>query len=250
VKKARNKLFGSRSLAASLLCAVLPLLFGCPPTNIYSCNSPDHHCYGIITRDDPSVTFTEVVLDTPQMVGGDGFVTNELWLVQKFNPGCHINTSDACWVEVGVTSGAGSTVPTPSTETHYFWADNRPGGGFFGHDLGLVPQADFDHQLRISIGAIDASTFLVILQRVSDGTFAGSGHSTSNTMTPDRVDFGLELYGTQGAATPDVHFTNIQDQSGYLHSDIAPFVDSPVRASWQILPSQSPNGGRFHTVCC
>jgi hypothetical protein len=254
---------GVRPLGLGMLAALgLFALIGqsCGPTLTYSCQSP--HCYGIVYLTLSNPVLFRLTLDTPVLNGGDGHTSDELWLGQYPNPACKgDDTSDApnCWVEVGLCAGDcfiySMEGPSPNPAVaHYFWADAPPSGTFIAYDLGVVAPEQLGQPLVLTIAKLPLPT-----QPDSFVAYVGpyGGVSNNNTMSTNYVQFGLELSGTMSASALDAHFTNLYliDSSGgaYLGGyDINwwnnVIVDmSPVDANWEIFPTQSPTGGKFHT---
>jgi hypothetical protein len=134
------------------------------------------------------------------------------------------------------------------TETHFFWADDRPGLGFLFRDFGLVPQTAFNQPMRLSVYRnMDFPDFFLAEIVVQPQFIFFCGVSFGNSMAPNAAEIGFELEGTTGAAADHAHFTEIE--FGYLfdHSSYVIFppandavrVDPPVDAGWQVAPSQS-----------
>lgn len=171
----------------------------CLPT--YSCG--DSHCYGQIRSQDtaPPISRFTVTLDTPQLVapkgpGGQGHISDEMWLSQRTNPLCNClnpptcteSGQFGCWVEVGI--GAQENFPDPNV-AHYFWADNRPGLGYLFHDIGPVPTAQFGQAVTLEITRLDGLPPNSLFAYLDTGTTAYGGVSSNNTMTPVSTLFGL-----------------------------------------------------------
>jgi hypothetical protein len=238
-----------------LLLLLLPLCQSCGPT--YSCPA-NSHCYGQISLSD-SVTLIRLQLDTPQLIGGDGHISDEVWLVQGNNPACSgTDENGLCWVEVGVCAGNSGCSGGDPTTTHFFWAEAPPNGNFNFHDLGVVPSQQFGQRMIVGIAKLPGPDQPnSIFAFVEPGLLYG-GVSTGNTMTPTTFQFGLELFGTMGASATDAHFTNIYVMDGnggaYLGGSTTSFWNgvvtdnSPVVADWEITPDQSMTGGKFHTA--
>jgi hypothetical protein len=232
----------------------------CTPSLIYSCTGP--HCYGRVEIHNPNViSLFRLTLDTPQLVGGDDHITDELWLLQDQNPACSANpyAPQVCWVEVGLCAGQcfdyAAEGPQDPTLTKYFWAEAHPNGNYIAYDLAIVPQEQFGQPMSVQIVKLpDSDQPNSFFASLEPGLLYG-GVSTNNTMTPTIVQFGLELSGTIGALATDAHFTNLYlvDSSGgaYLWDEGKDFwngitrYDPPIVASWEIFPNQSSSGGRI-----
>jgi hypothetical protein len=223
----------------------------------YTCT--DTHCYALaewsaqalqtccLAGDEVDISYTD-------LFGGDGFVDNEMWLVQHNNPQCVDllnNINDLCWVEVGMISE-----PDFFSGTHYFWADMRPGDVFWFHDLGPVPNADKTAQTPT--GFFISQPFLNEFQ-VAIISLQGTlifENSTNNTMVPDRVEMGQELYGTSGAHSAGAaDYTFLTYYSGQFGLPIGvtsstQLSGSPPFFSWIHQPAGENGGGEFQTQCC
>ncbi len=68
----------------------------------------------------------------------------------------------------------------------------------------------FYPQLNRSLhGSVSNAKFEIMAEPCAATTCrALSGFSTGNSMTPTRIDFGLELYGTAGGVAPQTIFTS------------------------------------------
>lgn len=258
---------------AKLFCLLLFVFVAPSCGTTYSCNSP--HCYGQINLSQPgNISYFTVVLDTPQLLGGDGHISDELWLIQQSSAcqGADQGSAGLCWVEVGL--GAGNNFPDP-TVTHYFWAEAPPNGNYVLHDFGVVPNTQFGQLVTLIIENLQdqaqpntySATIYYGLPLVL-GTLYSQGISANNSMVASNFQFGLELAGTQNAFASDAHFILAWVESAdgsyseFLGGGSASFWNSPpptgplsddyppIDATWQVTPDQSPNGGRFHTNCC
>jgi len=188
----------------------------------------------------------------------------EMWFVQAVtNPDCgSLGTGNVCWVEVGLSAGAdsgGCVIPT--NETHYFWADNRPNGGFFCHDMGPVSPAEFGHNTIFGVSRdTDQPNSFRAFALAQDGRLL-QGVSTANTMVPDTVQIGMEVTGNSGtqAGTDGTTFTlnwfsnnpnnpsdgQIEKTDGFTFGGFP-----PVRSGWTRPPSKWGSAGEFFVMCC
>jgi hypothetical protein len=183
------------------------------------------------------------------------FVDDELWV--QSTSGCSPN----CWVEAGMSSvanGRGNPV--------YFWADQRPGGGYHEHIFTEVPSGDYGHTATLDIRKTSSSTFTAAIYTYTSSYY---GYSTANQMSPGYVDAGSELSGSGSAyplasQAPRADFTHnefvdgsgnyhYQDYhhynpgSGPLYAGGAP----PPYLTVVSIPNGSTNsGGDFYTQCC
>jgi hypothetical protein len=251
--------------------AVLTLLGGCVT---YSCgNGTGSHCYGIVTleaaqNNAPGFRGVATSVIAVALNSGNGELNNEMWVVQPSNSACgSLGTGNQCWIEVGLSAGANAGgCSIPSGETHVFWADNRPNGGFFCHDQGALLPEELNQPvfLAIAIRPTEANTYDVEALTCTSVTGSGSctkrviaGTSTNNAMAATLVEIGMELAGSKNASASTTHFTetifanpNVIFGWTFLNVDGAVSVDAPVKAGWTTTPSTSSSGGSFSTGCC
>lgn len=256
------------SFALSLLiCASCMGLWALGSTVVaatYSCGNPSiDHCYGVTGWQEKPEYFgaytdiTRAAMNCPS--GCNGFVNDEIWLIDDKSSGCTSNPYGMCWVEAGYlfTDGSGTA--------QYFWADSRPmnSSTFNLHILGSAdPEGSTNHYMMIKDGRGGAGIFQLWIYNDGLSTLY-QGTSTSNSMTGDRILIGQELAGTSGASAGVANFTrNIwavqalgpeyvfwynrqTSQSGVTSAN-------PPTASWTVDPSQPPppEGGQFTTHCC
>jgi hypothetical protein len=230
----------------------------------YSCGDPSSgHCYGVTSWQEQPEYFgaythiTRAAVNCPS--GCNGFVDDEIWLVDSGSSACTSNPFGQCWVEAGYffTDGSGSA--------QYFWADSRPmnTNTFNLHILGPTDAAGTTSVYWIiKDGTNGPGIFQVWVNPIFELARNYHATSTSNTMTGNRVIIGQELAGSSGASAGNANFsTNIwavqalgpdnefwftpQTGAGNIRSDNPPF------ASWTIDPSTPPPvGGQFTTHCC
>jgi hypothetical protein len=228
-----------------------------PNTLTYTCLV--QHCYGVNTWLG-SVTGSFTVIDVVNLASGDVSVDNETWLIDNnsnrseqciFAPG---DDNNACWVEAGYVRFSGDS-------ERWFWADLRPmGGGCFNHcyyiehDEGILNSGDYNNVVDITIMANGTAK----QWSVSVGGHVTGFNATSvdNTMSPNRIDIGQELAGTQGANAPHA---NYQDNTWIKNGEHYQTVDgifnyggtsyNPPWAGWNQnqRPSNSPYGGVWYT---
>jgi hypothetical protein len=254
---------------AKVLCLLLFVFVGPSCGQTYNCSPA--HCYGEITLNQQgNISLFSVVLDTPQLLGGDGHISDELWLSQQSSscPGADAAAVGLCWVEVGVA--AGTSFPD-ATVTHYFWAEAPPNGNYVLYDFGVVPSTQFGQLITLMIENLQnqgqPNTFTATIfygLPIIIGTLFSEGTSANNTMVATNFSFGLEVYGTKNASATDAHFitpwvvSGDGSNSAFLGGGTADFwnnqamVDNypPVDADWEVLPTQSQSGEKFHTKCC
>jgi hypothetical protein len=233
----------------------------------YSCGSADGgHCYGTTTFPIAQIGVSgfwgfATQLTSVPLHSGNGELNNEIWVVQSKNTACGLG--NRCWIEIGVTAGA---YGLPSNETHIFWADNRPHGGFNFHDQGALKPQELNHQVFVMIRprSSELNAFDVDAQTCADVSSNGStcqrwiiAKSTKNSMVASEAFMGMELSGSGGASAGNANFTEtvFLDPSApfggrYTASAGISTLNVPVNAGWTATPSSSNFGGTFFTGCC
>jgi len=172
----------------------------------YSCgDSQNNHCYAFYQWYG-SINGGKTDITVPFLggrPGTDGFMNWETWILQNYNSGCG-NINYACWVEAGISDAC-------CTLGEYFWADERPGGGYHNHYTYQVGPDDYIE--RFQIYRQDSTDWYVSGSVVSCGypytcSHSWSGLSTSNTYSPDEIQIGIELAGTYGQPGYGADWTN------------------------------------------
>jgi hypothetical protein len=244
-----------RALAMLCLAAALPLLTSC--NNTYNCSSP--HCYGRVDWENlkPAAVSLEATVKLMPMNGGDGFVDDEIWMVDSGNANC--GNYGMCWLELGALAGPAWF---SDDATHLFWAENRPaaGGnsaGFFFHPLatpsGNELNSHVDYVITRDARPVSGDGW-IIAATTSANQYVATTNNALNS--PTRVQIGQELYGTSGASAPIVDFdatavgtsTTVWDNVE-VSTDGGIESDSPPIGYWQLSPSAGA-GGIFITRCC
>jgi len=200
------------------------------PASTYSCGGPVFgHCYGITEWTRPS-SGSSVTISTVALNGGDGFVTNEMWLFGDPPPnlicpnGQDPHGNGTCWVEAGAIAGYVGALGYYSDPV-YFWADERPSApgtmdNFNAHVLGYVPTQDLNHgatfrilQAHDGTGHYGIQVFNKDCLLVPDYTDV----STQDQLVPTGIDIGAEVYGSSGASAPPAEYTDnqFQDNNGW-----------------------------------
>lgn len=231
----------------------------------YSCgtdNTP--HCYGEQEWDGPmygaKTDITIQVLTCNYPCNSNGEIDDEMWVGAYNNDGC-----EKCWVEAGITNDN-----TTGGSTQYFWADARPNGGRFHlHYVNGVFVGDIGHKVIFRVAKTNSSTFEVdkANELPSSGgcsaqcSASWTNFSTSNSISPNFIQIGLELAGSSGASAPRVDFTN----NYYLDSNLNPHPQTaagqvfhippasdgnPIKTNWVNNHPGGPTGGDFYTSCC
>jgi hypothetical protein len=101
--------------------------------------------------------------------GSTGFVTNDMWIVES--------KSEPHWVEAGITDGEST-----GGSRKLFWADDRPGSGFYQH-LGGSASLETAYGDKIYYKGSENWSAEI-------GGFGGT--STSNSMSPNLIRTGTE----------------------------------------------------------
>lgn len=124
------------------------------------------------------------------MIRPRGFINNDMWVANT--SGCG---SSFCWIEDGIFVGtvcnyalsgnaacqAGHLVE--ETQPTYFWADNRPGGGFHLHLCGTAALSQPDY---VSIGYVANGTWSI------DNNGCFNGQSTNTFTSSNYLESGTE----------------------------------------------------------
>lgn len=251
----------TRARAVGLLLAWLAL--GGTAWAQYRCGSlSGGHCYGV-TKWMEEPEYFGAYSDIPQMsmscAGCDGFVTNEIWMVDDFTPECASNPFHHCWVEAGYLANTGQNAP------FLFWADVAPGGQFRLAFPAFAGQFTLNHFMLVKDGRTSPAPFLIFIYNTSLSTLfsAVSATSTGNPMKADRIVMGQELSGTTGAVAPTTQFTRNVRAVVPLGPEYvfwyAPQTtrgeerqDAPPWERWSAPPGVpgGPEGGVFATRCC
>jgi hypothetical protein len=236
----------ARRLALAIV--LVTALSGCGGQG-YSCGNPaENHCYGIVTWPGVS-TGLSTAITAVSLTSGDGLVNDEAWLVDDE----HSTSGAEYWVEAGEgTDDTGST--------NYFWAEDTPGSGYMSYELGPVEESDTRNgafiAYSISQDAAVSNQWDITVSRAATGQMLYSVQSTQNSMTPNKVDEGLELAGQQNAQAPFAFFSRNMEINGAKETprsdDGTVREDLPPTANWfgNATPSNSNNGGLFFTYCC
>lgn len=227
---------------------------------LYSCVSP--HCYGTVEWSGGiEGSSTNMVMGSLGCGWCDGFVNNEMWLIDSYEPTCTDpdgGSSHQCWIETLYTTYGwvdhhkSSPCASPPVNC-YVWADNRPGGGYHEHPLGVVNSKDYGGGLYLEISETryGSSSWKVDLSTPSGINYNEA--STGNQMYPDDIEIGQELYGTYWASSgqSDYYYNrwkstgngswNYQCPSGSVTSNNPPY------GFWNYAPRCNPSnfGGDF-----
>ncbi|MEO7002411.1 MAG: hypothetical protein ABI068_11360 [Ktedonobacterales bacterium] len=207
-------------------------------------------------------SITIVPLNCNNSGGGCGIITNEMWLLNKNEPGCAFENQ--CWVEVGYWNAPGN-----GYSESYFWADNRPGSLVIIHFFGDIPAGDYNVSTAFTIAHDCGSTCYDV--NVAGAKDSFHGLSTNNTMNPTSPDsvirIGMEVAGSNSDAASAGHayFTynqwesssgtwNYQTNCGAYkkppYCAYNPDSDAPPWMEMITQPVNGNNGGSYRTRCC
>lgn len=228
-----------------------------PMSTSYNCNGnglDTQHCYGTNTwHGSVNGSYTDV--NVVSLAGGDGGIDNEMWLVDTTHT-CYVDPGNQgqtyCWVEGGyVRRGNESEI--------WFWADDRLCSGcyYIEHDSGQLLSGDYGSGAAITIvkNASAGKWDVTIYGNSSRYT----GQSTSNNMTPNYIQIGQELYGTNSANAPTASYeqnswdaTNgtgwhYQTNNGNFNGLNSGAPYNPPWSGWRTQPSSSSTGGLWYT---
>lgn len=157
-----------------------------------------------------------------------------------------------CWIEAEYKAfGAGRYAGTE----RWVWADVRPGGVYFEHDLNVLAPNDYGHFAGLYIVQETSPTTTWHIEIIGNSTSYYDEYSTNNRMYPDSIRIGLELSGTGGWSAPVAHFRangwfngarNINWQGNAGRKDSQTY---PAYGNWASLPAPngSNNGGDWYT---
>jgi hypothetical protein len=188
---------------------------------------------------------------SPTYCSSGGFVDNEMWLQKLTSPNNPPGYQCPCyWVEAGYSTYSNDHL----TRVDYFWADKRPIYGYVEHDLASVPSGDYGNYASVYINRSSSSSFEVTIN--SPGYYF-DGSSTNNSMSPNDINIGQELYGTNGALAPNADLIDnayIDTSNNFYYQTTMGnrTEDGPPYAWWAIYPTppNSSTGGDLVTACC
>lgn len=213
----------------------------------YSCSNK--HCYSFIERTIRGQLGSSVAISVTDMTcngcGEPGFIDNEIWL-----NGTDTNGAGHYWVEGGYATYTGRF---GLYGEYYFWADQRPGGGYYEHPMQVVPAADYGHNATFWIWRTPGWANRFSVQMISWAT-SWTGLSTNNWMQVLDTDMGMELSGTSGAHAGTAFYASPYYQA--VNTYWYPLdgwgvgndgVYDPLSHQWPTEIYQ--NGAGFYTYC-
>jgi len=212
------------------------------------------HCYATITFGNGCASVSpsrdclqgfRTAITVRPTTHGDGLLSTEFWLNS-------FSTGD--WIEVGYWSTVYE--PTP----HYFWAESSQ-GNILIHFITNIPQQDFGSVARLEISRIlyygwpiNKDLFRISINSATvsfstlifDDMWSGAGRGY--------VTVGQELYGTNGASSPQQVFYDFAylDPKGNWQVDSQKSQvasDNPPYGSWLVDPIPGV-AGIFTSRCC
>jgi len=232
---------------ATLLTLIQTPFLGTSRALAYSCDPS--HCYGVVDwSGGTSYAGTSILvrgLGAPD--SGAGFITNEIWLAD----------SPYYWVETGITIGpVGGQLCTSDC---YFWADTRPGAGYYEHFLADVPQTDYGKSTIFGVRNQGGGTFSA---EVSGYNGSYYGYSMGNSMSPNWIQTGMELQGSSGGYALQAQYssnlwsdgTNYYFQTNDGGNGPPGGSNDTTEITWGWGSGQHPgdpnsNGGTWYTQC-
>lgn len=207
----------------------------------YTCTDSAGHCYGVAMWNG-STLGGKAAIFTNQSASGDGFVNQEMWLNQtQMGPPQY-------WVEAGVKTDIRNNYGSPLL----FWEDVRPnGGGTSVHFSNFMQSNDFGKYVTVTISKQGSDQFTVSLTGLPSTSLSGT--STYNPINIDRIDIGLELWGTSGASAPinDIGQNQWRGTDGVWHYQTRTFDEQsqklPAKGFWNVVPAPGNQGGKWRT---
>lgn len=233
----------------------------------YSCSG---HCYGVNDWYGPSGSFlgggrTDITVESMTCSSCDSGaeISNEMWIQDNTSSQRYSCNYSVCWVEVGYeATNASDNCVSGSWAQCYFWADNRPSGGYHFWPSQL-PSDNYSHHTRFKVKIYDTTpgcgwTWYASINPLASSDGGSTNYSTCNTMYPQNELMGSELAGTTGVSVNTADFVNNQwansslnfyyqtnggCESGYTNCSNA----SPPYDQWYSSPNCCNSGGDFQT---
>lgn len=219
------------------------------PQISYNCFDP--HCYGV----NDWFGGTNGVFSAISVVhlsGADYLVDDEEWLFTS-NRMCAIdNQGDTAFCDVE----AGYIYRNGGNEA-WFWVDIRPNGGLYHeHDSPALASGDYGNVADMTINP-NGTPGQWSVQIVGHSSSYG-GTSTNDSIAPNAIQIGQELYGFGGANAPKALFQDnewLSSSSGWYYQYVDGTIDyyrnpnNPPWAGWDQGhdPAHYPYGGVLYT---
>ncbi len=255
-----------------------------PAPNGYACGTTQHptHCYAQVAWTG-GAPYTGIALDLTAAAltcaptdcydhytsSWPEFIANDLALVDETTGGWlaagyetyPLMTSDYSqeyiqqvwyfWSEqrppVNINPGTSTPTPTPTI--------GQPGSASF-HWLGQVPSDAMRQWAHYDIHQTGPLQYTISINQIrsANGTVSYTTVDTGNTLAPDELVIGQELFGNNGATAPFAFYANAQGYdttfTAHVETDVgAVRHDDPPFGKWLLLPPSAP-GGLFETNCC
>jgi len=240
---AQSRHLKSLRRAVIFLSAVVMALLLTACNNNYNCQNP--HCYGTASwgGESPSVVSLQTTAKLVPLSGGDGFVDDEMWVVDYNDNNCtnsSLNIQSLCWIELGSLAGPAWF---SDTNTHLFWAENRPTSpgnpsAFFFNALatpsGNEINSHVDYAITRDSRPVNGNGWIIAATTAANQYVA----TTSNSMNPPQnVIIGQELYGSSGASAPQADF-----DATAVGTNSQVWSDSEVSTTGTVTSNNPPNG--------
>jgi len=212
-----------------------------PARNVagYSCHDAGDvgHCYAITAATGASYGFLAADVSTVALNAQDqAFIDDEMWLID----------AKCCWIEAGFMSNHTIATKNPL----YFWAQGV-GNHVVVSYFGGLDATQYGRPAHIQLDGNNGTFHALIVPPGSNAAFS-SGDVTIR-MSPNAVNLGQELSGTNGSHAPRALFTRIR--VGALAPGRPPdskfkiTIASPPTGGWLVVPGQSREPV-FYTECC
>lgn len=218
---------------------------------------PGGHCYGAVVWTNPILGAIAWINTVHLYSVNDGVnhISEELWLIDNnSNHTCYHNgvAQGGAWVETGEATRVGYS------GNWYFWGDCRPGSIDLYHWPYQPPSGDYGQAMEYVIDRGSSSTFSIAASNTVTGNLLFTGTSTSNSMSPNDIQTGLETTNNSYSVThaDNDYFTHNQYHGtngawGYQHNSDGSIAQyKPPYFYWNTPPHSSSTGGQGETTCC
>lgn len=240
------------------------------------------HCYGIVDWFGPVNSHlggvqTDIVvepIDCDNINPADGscgglFLNNEIWMVDDTSSQaqyCPTSSTSMCWVEAGYKFGGTYDQACNygfSGSQCYFWADNRPNGGYYEH-WNILPADNYGHHTRFRIKWLGNGSWDVSINPLASSDGYWDSTSTNNTIYPQNEEMGEELAGATSTASDGLYtptyadwvnnkWADSNENYHYQTSCVSPqnggncsqIAKAPPYEQWVSVPTCCNNGGDF-----
>jgi|GEM_PF-2107710 hypothetical protein len=164
--------------------------------SLYNCPPAGMHCYGVEIWPN-QVLGAQTSISVVHLAPGNGFVTNEEWLMED-------DAEGTFWVEAGYL--VNSQVDN-GTEL-WFWADYRPSDSNINDHYAAtgISSSDYGNNVNITIQSGTNTLGTSWTVQVFGNATGIEGTSTHNSMIPTQIEIGQELAGSSGVSAPRAIF--------------------------------------------